>query len=188
MRGAVSDRSEPLSPYSRPEAAKRRLWPYAVAALVAVAIVVGAAVLGYQILIGSKRNDGGPIIVIPSRDGSLPGGGMHSPRISNLKVLSGQGDSERDIVFTVYDEDGDIARDGGEQPELPLTLVCGQVELTLSWSATRVEMKDANNGQVYTSLVKGLPGIDEESCEMYVSIKDQAGNESNQLKTRIEFK
>jgi hypothetical protein len=189
----LTDKSEPLSSSTTKTALRRPPWIYVVVGLAAVAILGGLTIFGYQFLSRPTRTAAvsPPIKPQQSPDGATtqpqgqPSGAsaqtsdgtntnIHAPRISDLVVLEQSSATQADIVFNVFDEAGVVTSDGGSVG-LAVMLRCGEVEVVAQPNATRVEMKDANNGRVYASLLRPPIPVPQKICNLLVSIKDRAG-------------
>ena len=186
------DQSEHGSSFAtRKPAARRRSWLYVAGTLVVVIALAGLTILGYQFFSGPTETGDdvdpspGDVISEPDRSGEKGiNSNSHAFRISDLVVLKQPEAEEVDIMFDVFDETGDSLA-FGEAVMVSLTLVCGQSRVHYSSAASKIVMKDAKNGRVYTDFRSDI-GSPQGTCDLLVSMPDKDGNESNQLKTRVK--
>ncbi|MFN7945914.1 MAG: hypothetical protein U0Z53_11220 [Blastocatellia bacterium] len=140
--------------------------------------------------------------------------GTHPIVISELKFSMASPVAEQaEVVFRFSDEAGDI-RPNDENIKVQIMLMCDLWGRSASLSPAKIVMTDESQGTVFLTLPKDQLQSEEVSvtelreqgvkpaekqaklkpqrvqagCQLFVTLRDRDGNESNQLRTVVRFK
>jgi hypothetical protein len=109
----------------------------------------------------------------------------HIPKISDLTILWAS-ESSVNVKFQASDDAGDITDEN--RPSCVFVAVCLPAFIFASGTkATKVTATDAKNTVIEATLNAAYPNRVSEGCELKLSITDKEGNQSNTLKTKIQF-
>lgn len=110
----------------------------------------------------------------------------HLPKISDLTLLSASSSSAK-VKFLVSDNAGDVTPQS--PPDFAFTAICLPAFITSQvGKGANVIAKDAKSAVVEATFSAPYPNHLSEDCELWLTITDKEGYESNRLKTKVKFK